>query len=277
MRGQLTLESGLEPFPGYRLVRMLGRGGFADVWQARSPDGTAKAIKFMTCDDRKAAPNEIKSLQAIRRLEHPNLIRIEKVWGYLNSIAIVMELADGSLADLLEAFRIEYNSFLPGDQLCKYLLQAAEALDFLNTRQHQIDGKCVAIQHCDVKPSNILLVGDVVKLADFGLSTLTTTGLMLHRRAGTADYTAPEVFQGKLSDRTDQYGLAVTYCELRGGRLPFNDAPKRIERDYVRPVPDLSMIPEKESDVVARALSPLPADRWPNCVTFVSELMRLVV
>src|SRR5438445_671717 len=78
----------------------------------------------------------------------------------------------------------------------------------------------VAIQHCDVKPSNFLLFGDTVKLSDFGLASSISCQLQGHRRAGTLAYTAPEVFQGRLSDWTDQFSLGVTYCELRSGRLP---------------------------------------------------------
>ena len=47
------------------------------------------------------------------------------------------------------------------------------ALDFLNTRQHTLDGRKVAFQHCDVKPSNMLLIDGSVKLTDFGLSVMT--------------------------------------------------------------------------------------------------------
>jgi serine/threonine protein kinase len=270
------LEPGMEPYPGYRLKRCLGRGGFAEVWQTETPDGTLLALKFVACSDRRSATQEIRSLQAVRQLCHPNLIRIDRVWGYLNFIVIAMELADGSLDDLLEAFKSEFNTALSPEQACEYLSQAAGALDFLNTRQHHIEGKVVAIQHCDVKPSNLLLCGEVVKLADFGLSVVTTSGLQFHRRAGTLDYTAPEVFHGQLSDRTDQYSLAVTYCEVRGGRLPFPGSPKKFERGYVRPLPDLSMLPDEEMPIVARALSPAPHDRWESCSEFVAELAQLL-
>jgi serine/threonine-protein kinase len=276
MRKCLTLEAGMEPYPGYHLVRFLGCGGFAEVWQAESATGSSLALKFLTCTDSRSAPQEIRSLQAVRHLRHPNLIHIDRVWGYLNFIVIAMELADGSLADLLEAYQTEFHTPIAGEQTCLYLAQVAAALDFLNTRQHYLDGKTVAVQHCDVKPSNILVCGEVIKLADFGLSALTTSQLRLHRRAGTLEYTAPEVFQGQLSDRTDQYALAVTYCELRGGRMPFPNTPKKFERGYVRPPADLSMLPAEERPIVARALSLCPHDRWSCCAAFIAQLARLM-
>ena len=156
------------------------------------------------------------------------------------------------------------------EQVCLYLSQAAEALDFLNTRQHRIEGKKVGIQHCDIKPSNMLLFGDTVKLADFGLMSLTTAKIQAHRRGGTVDYMAPEQFQGRISDWTDQYSLAVTYIFLRSGQMPFADTPRKIEPTYDRPEPDLSMLPAGERPILARALNRLPHERFRSC----GDLMR---
>src|SRR5262249_42891263 len=158
--------------------------------------------------------------------------------------------AEGSLLDLYDVYRSELGTPIVPEQVCLYLAQVSEALDFLNTRQHLIDGKRVAVQHCDVKPSNMLLFGDTVKLCDFGLCALTSSPIQSPRRAGTLDYTAPEVFQGRLSDRTDQYALAITYCQLRGGQLPFSDTPYEFDPTYVRPEPDLSMLPALEQPII---------------------------
>jgi serine/threonine protein kinase len=188
-----------------------------------------------------------------------------------------MELADGSLLDLLDAYLTEFGNPIVGEQVCFYLSQAAEGIDFLNARQHLLEGRKVAFQHCDIKPSNLLLFGDTVKIADYGLASPTTSPLKFHRRAGTLDYTAPEVFQGRLSDWTDQYALAITYCLLRGNALPFKDTPKTFVKTYVRPPPDLSMLPEPERPVVHRALSPTPQDRWPSCREFLAQLSKTVL
>jgi serine/threonine protein kinase len=273
------LEPGTVPFPGYRLRQRLGRGGFADVWEAEAADGTATALKFMPCNDSGAAAKEIRSIQAVRQLQHPNLIRIDQVWCYQGYVVVAMELADGSLLDLLEAYQYEFGSPILPEQVCSLLAQVATALDFLNARQHRLGGQIVAIQHCDVKPSNMLLCGETVKLADFGLSSQTTSQLKVHRRAGTLDYTAPEVFQGRLSDRTDQYALAVSYCVLRGGRLPFRDSPATFTdcQGYSRPAPDLSMLSGREQPIIARALSTVPQYRWSSCGELIAQLARLVV
>lgn len=269
MSNGAPLKAGVEPYPGYRLVQLIGRGGFAEVWEASTPESPRVALKFLRCSDQSPA-REIQSLQAIREVKHPNLIQINRVWTFDVYIVVDMELAEGSLLDLLDAYQTEFSTPIIAEQVILYLTAVADALDFLNSRQHLIGGRRVAIQHCDIKPSNLLLFGDVVKLADFGLSSLTSSSIQFHRVSGTLDYMAPEVFQGKLSDRTDQYALAVSYCHLRGGRLPFTDTPKKFDRSYVRPDPDLSMLSASEQAPIARGLARAPQDRWPSC----TEMMR---
>ena len=72
---------------------------------------------------------------------------------------------------------------------------------------------------------------------------------------GTLDFAAPEVFRGQLSDRTDQYSLAVSYYLLRTGRLPFRDTPTSFTPTYSRGQPDLSLLPAGERVILAKALS----------------------
>ena len=267
-----ALQVGTEPIPGFRLVRRLGAGGFGEVWEARGPQDEALALKFLSNQTQRATSQEIRSLQAIRQLRHPHLIRIDEVWYHQNFIAISMELANGSLADLLEVYQSDYGMPIPVEHTCQYLTQAAKALDYLNARQHEVNGIRVAVQHCDIKPSNLLLVGDLVKVADFGLSGWISTTTKHFRKAGTLDYCPPEVFQGMLSLQSDQFALAVTYCQLRAGRLPFRDTPPSFEEGYVRPEPDLSMLPRAEKPIVARALDALPHRRWPSCGEFMQQL-----
>jgi serine/threonine protein kinase len=270
------LEAGVEPFPGYCLRRSLGRGGFGTVWEATTPEGGALALKFLPSDAPRATSQEIRSLQAIRRLRHAHLIRIERVWCYQGHVVVAMELADGSLADLYDAYQSREGTPIAPEHACLLLADAAEALDFLNTRQHWIDDHCVAIQHCDVKPGNLLLVGDSLKVGDFGLSTPLHTHQEMRARVGTLEYLAPEVFRGSVSSQTDQYALAVTYCILRGGRFPFTDTPPTFDRRYIRPAPDLTMLSPGERPLIARALSRAPQDRWPSCRELFGHLIQVV-
>lgn len=274
--GALELRAGQEPFPGYELLQHVGEGGWGEVWKARRSDGTLWALKFLPADNHLSAAQEIRALQAIRQLSHPNLIRIEQVWSGTGYLAIVMELADGSLLDLLDVYFTEFKAGITPDHLCYFLTQAATAIDFLNTRQHQVNGQRVAFRHCDVKPSNLLVKGRTVKLADFSLAVPTTASIWYHRRVGTLHYAGPEIFQGALSDRSDQYALAVSYVHLRTGRLPFADTPEQFDRTYVRPVPDLAELSPDEQTILKRALSPVPQDRWPSCGEMMQRLTNAV-
>src|SRR5262245_1273040 len=141
-----------------------------------------------------AASKEVRSIQELSQLRHPNLVRIDNVWIQPGFIVLGMELADGSLLDLFEAYQTEYQIPINPEQVCMYLRQAAEALDFLNSRQHLKEGRRVSYIHCDVKPNNMLLTGSVLKLADYGLATPITSALAGFTSSGTIDFAAPEVF-----------------------------------------------------------------------------------
>lgn len=270
-----SLPVGLESCPGYRLRERRGRGTFGEVWEAKGDDGERVALKFMRCDGA-TAPREIRTLQQVRQLVHPHLIHIHKVFCCSGYLVMVMELAEGSLQDLLEIQRVEAGEALAARAVCKYLRQMAEVLDFFNARQHRIDGQKVAFRHCDVKPSNMLLLQGAVKLTDFGLSVMTGSVSQRHPQAGTTSYAAPEVFAGNLSDRSDQFSLAVSYFQLRTGQLPFPDSPDKFRRDYVRPAPDLSLLSAKERPIVARALAPFSVDRWTSCQELMTQLTKAV-
>jgi len=259
--------------PGYRLRRLRGRGSFGQVWEAETDAGEPVALKFLPCAGDQAGM-EVRSLQLIRDCAHPGLVRNDKVWSAANCLVVAMELADGSLADLLDVYRVDLGTALPRDHLLPLLAQAAEALDFLNTCQHYVHGHWVTFQHCDVTPANLLVFGEAVKVSDFGLTTALTSCEKNHERAGTPAYAGPEVFQGRVSEHTDQYALAVCYCLLRGGRLPFPDAPATFDPRYVRPAPDLSMLDPEERPAISRALAPVPQDRWPTCGELVARLAR---
>jgi serine/threonine protein kinase len=271
-----TLRAGKQFCAGYHLQRLRGRGAFGSVWEAVRDDETRLALKFLPCGDNVAAAQEIRSIQLVRGLRHAHLVRVERVWCSPGYIVVAMDLADGSLLDLLDAFQNEYRTPLVPNDICHYLGQVARALDFLNDHQHTIDGQRLGIQHCDIKPTNLLLFGETVKVADFGLATPTGTPMKAHWRAGTFGYAAPEVYKGWLTDWTDQYALAVTYYHLRTGRLPFADTPEPLPRDNGGPEPDLSLVPGPEQRILARALNPVPQGRWPSCSELIAQLSRLL-
>ena len=273
--GPFVPEAGATPFPGYRLKRLRGRGGFATVWESTTPNGDIVALKFMSGGTAAhSTARELRSLQAIQQVEHKNLLRTRDIWSMQDWIVIAMDLADASMLDLLELYADEFGTPIEAEKVFEYLYPIAEALDFLNTRSHRIDGRLVGLQHGDIKPNNILLTGDLPQLADYGLATPTLGPLTPCPRHGTAEYCAPEVFHGGLSERSDQFSLAVTYHVLRTGRFPYPEPPPREQlKNYTRPDADLAAMPVGERPILTRALSVAPQMRYPTCVEFVTRLL----
>ena len=187
---------------------------------------------------------------------------------------IAMPLCDESLMDRLHACRAKSHPGVPRDELLGYMDELARAVDFLNEPRHKTgDGGLVGVQHRDIKPHNIFLVGGSARLADFGLAKVLEASSASHTGAMSPHYVAPEVIEGRVSRWSDQYSLAVTYAQLRTGRLPFaGDAIPQVFYKHLHEPPDLSGLPEEERQVVARALAKRPEDRWPTCRAFVLGL-----
>jgi serine/threonine-protein kinase len=245
---------GIEPYPGSRPRQLLKPTEYSQVWKAITVEERPLAVKFSTCHDDRGIQHDLPFLLALRQLVHPHLIPIYWVWCFRDYVVVAMELARGSLPDLLMNPTAESGKPIATGQICRYVAQAAAALDFLNKRPHRLYGQRVALQHGNIKPSNLLVVGDTVKLTDSKLSSQTTFEQAHERLAETLRYAAPEVFHGWESPSADQYALAATYYHLRGGRPPFADTPRTLDADYVRPKPDLTMLSEAERPIVGRPL-----------------------
>jgi serine/threonine protein kinase len=272
--GAFAFAVGAEPSPGYRLRCVRGRGGFAEVWEAEAPSGPPVALKFMPTSNTSTTARELRSVQSFQNLEHPYIVKTYGMWSVPGYIVINMELAEATLLDLMNLYTNDLRQPVDPAVLCLYLWQVSEALDFLNARRHQREGRKVGFQHGDVKPSNILLFGDVAKLTDHGLATPTHGPTTPCSRQGTREYSAPEVFLGSLSDWSDQYSLAITYYAMRTGRFPFPPPPKEVSRNSNRPPADLSGVTEVERPPLVRALAPVPQNRFPHCRDFMAGILK---
>jgi WD40 repeat protein len=265
---------GAEPIPGFRLVRLLGRGGFGSVWRADAPGGFPVALKFVPLGG-KVGASEVQSLAVLRHLRHPNLLSTFGAWRTDSHLIVAMELADRTLADRLNEAKGQGLPGIPLPELLDYLRAAARGIDYLNQPHQLVEGQPpVRVQHRDIKPANILLVGDGVKVADFGLARVLERTLATHSGGLTPAYAAPEFFHGRTSAHSDQYSLAVSYCELRGGRVPFPGTYAEMILGHLEGTPDLSGLPPAERPVVARALSKNPDQRYPSCTAFAEAVAR---
>ncbi len=268
------LKQGGEPLPGYFLVEFLGRGSYGEVWKATGPGGFPLALKFITLDH-PALATEVRALDLMKNLRHANLLSYFGAWQTGGLLIIALELADGTLMDRLVECQGRGLAGIPFPELIDYMRDIAKGIDFLN--DYSLDGEKrsgIGIQHRDIKPQNLMLVGGSGRVGDFGLAKLMEHSVTSNTGAMTLAYAAPEFFSGETAKTSDQYSLAVTYCQLRTGQLPFRGQQAEIVSGHISRPPDLSGLPKIERPVVSRALSKMPDSRWPSCREFVEALAR---
>jgi serine/threonine protein kinase len=249
----LQLEQ--EPVRGYRLRSRLGAGSFGEVWEASGPDGKPVALKFIDSRRRDCSliRAEIRLLQAVTDAGHENVIRLLGVYASSHYFVLSMEKADGNLEELRQTYREVTGGNVAPEHLLELLSQTACGLDFIaGLKLPGFNLASTGLQHCDVKPRNLLLLGESVKIADFGLCA------------------APEQYRGAPSPTSDQFSLAVTYCDLSAGERALSGA--RYGDDGVAAQLDLSCFPPKQRDVLSRALAADPSRRWPSCGAFIRAL-----
>jgi serine/threonine protein kinase len=275
-QAESEFRPGAAPIPGYRLVSWLGDGGFGEVWKAVGPGDFHVALKLIRLRSH-VGKAELEAIRLVKDIRHPHLLSLFGTWQTDRHLIIAMELADRTLLDRFHEATAQKLPGIPCGELLKYLGDAAEALDFLHEPRHAIgDGKRVSVVHRDIKPQNLLLVGGRVKVADFGLVKILEKSLVTQTHSMTAAYAAPERFEGKTAAQTDQYALAITYCELLTGRLPFTGDLLALMRAHLHKEPDLGMLSAGERPVVARALAKVAESRWPSCTAFVTALQAAV-
>ncbi|MCA9127520.1 MAG: serine/threonine protein kinase [Planctomycetales bacterium] len=264
-----TVEPGYEPLPGYVLRNRLGAGGYGEVWSADAPGGLQKAVKiiFGTADDAKAS-RELKSLERISKVHHPFLLSLERIEVVNNQVVIVTELAESTLYDRFDMYREKGLRGIPRAALLEFLRDAADTLDFL-AQKH-------SLQHLDIKPGNLLIIADRIKVADFGLVKDLYDRDMSMVSGLTPAYSAPEIFDGTPDYRSDQYSLAIVFMEMLTGEMPFQGATlSELARQHIGHAPNLDALPPADRPIIARALSKNPIDRYTTCRQMVDQLLKV--
>src|SRR2546421_9395712 len=238
----ITPASEIELIPGYRLIARLGHGGFGEVWKAQAPGGLLKAVKIVygSIDGAEAgdapARQELKALERVKTVRHPYILSLERYDIIDGQLLIVMELADRNLWDRFKECRAQGLPGIPREELLGYMAETAEALDLMN-EQYQL-------QHLDIKPQNLFLIHQHVKVADFGL-VKDLEGTQASVTGGvTPVYAAPETFDGKVSRFSDQYSFAIVYQEMLTGVRPFSgNNVRQLIMQHLSAVPDVSPLP----------------------------------
>jgi serine/threonine protein kinase len=269
----VQIEKLAEPIPGYRLLERLGGGGFGEVWKCEAPGGLHKAIKFVygdlgaAGDDGHRAEQELKALSRVKTVRHPYILSLERYDIIDGQLLIVMELADRNLWDRYKECRSEGRPGIPREELLCYLEETAEALDLMNSLYQ--------LQHLDIKPQNLFLVHNHVKVADFGL-VKDLEGMQASVTGGvTPVYAAPETFDGWVSRFSDQYSLAIVFQELLTGQRPFVGMNVRqLIMQHIQSPPNVTPLPSRDRPFVARALAKKPDERFPTCREFIQGLRQ---
>ncbi len=268
----VRIESQAEPIHGYRLIERLGSGGFGEVWKAEAPGGIFKAIKIVHGDLRnretdayRFAEQELKALKRVQEVRHPYLLALDRYDIVDGRLMITMELADCNLWDRFRVCRKQGLPGIPRDELLRYMSETAEVLDLFNSK--------FQLQHLDIKPQNLFLLHDHVKVADFG-QVKDLQGLMAQVTGGiTPVYAAPETFDGFVSRFCDQYSLACVYQELLTGHRPFDGTSmQQLLMQHLQMPPNLNPSPSYDRPALQRALAKKPDERFPNVMAMVNAL-----
>ena len=268
----VRIETHSEPIPGYKLLDRLGAGGFGEVWKAEAPGGIFKAVKIIHGDLRskdadlvRYAEQELKALKRVKQVRHPYLLALDRYDIVDGRLMIVMELADCNLWDRFRECRDNNLPGIPRDELLEYMAETAEVLDLFNDQ--------FQLQHLDIKPQNLFLLYNHVKVADFG-QVKDLQGLMAQVTGGiTPVYAAPETFDGVITRYCDQYSLACVYQELLTGIRPFDgNSMSQLLMQHMNLPPNLNPSPSGDRPALLRALAKKPEDRWPSVTAFVRAI-----
>jgi len=254
----------------YRLTRLLGRGGFAEVYLGEHLRlGTQAAVKvlYTRLASKDDAEGFEKEAQTIAHLKHPHIVRVLDFDIEENTPFLVMDYAPGGTLRQ----RHPKGTVLPLPTIITYVKQVADALQYAHDQR---------LVHRDIKPEN-MLVGqrDEVLLSDFGIATIAhhTSSQGAEAMAGTVPYMAPEQVQGKPRSASDQYALGIVVYEWLSGGRPFNGTATEIAMQHVlASVPSLrenghTTSPEVEQ-VVMTALAKDYKQRFGSVQAFANAL-----
>jgi CRP-like cAMP-binding protein len=250
---------------GYRIIRRLGRGGMAVVYEARrAEDDQRVALKMMShrlVYDTAAQGRFQQEADLIESFRHPNIVRLFGRFAAFHTCFMVMEFCDGDSLDSI----IHRHGRLPESECRAIAGQLANGL---------LHAHAAGVVHRDLKPSNVLLNREgIVQLTDFGLALTAAdrdapAGRVI---AGTPQYMSPEQLTGaRLDERADYFSLGCVIWELIAGtplisETQFTDI---LRRHAHWQVPDIRQhapgLHPDWSDLLQSCLQPEPGARHPD-------------
>ncbi len=274
----LSLGTGVA-FGDYELIEEIARGGMGIVYKARQVSLDRIVAVKLLLSGALSSPEYVKRFRveasAAASLQHPNIVTIHEVGVQQGQHYLVMDYVDGpSLAKLV------VQQPLPAKRAAAYMKIVAEAVHFAH--EH-------GILHRDLKPSNVLIDSkDQPRVTDFGLakrfegeSEVTLSGQLV----GSPSYMPPEqaaAKRGKVSRRSDVYGLGAMLYHLLTGRAPFQAATLTDTLDQVLNTEAAAprwlnpAVPRDLETICLKCLEKEPAKRYPTAQTLAQELERFL-
>ena len=254
----------------YRLIRLLGRGGFAEVYLGEHLRlGMQAAVKVLSTrlDSKDDVERFEKEARTVASLKHPHIVRVLDYDVEEETPFLVMDYASGGTLRQ----RYPKGTVLPLTTIISYVKQIADALQYAHDQR---------VIHRDVKPEN-MLVGEQQELllSDFGIAIVTQSSRYqsTQNMSGTMAYIAPEQIQGHPRPASDQYSLGIVVYEWLSGDYPFHGSfPEMVGQHLSAPPPSLrgkvSTIAPTIEQVVLTALEKDPHKRFGSVKAFAIAL-----
>jgi len=253
----------------YRLLRLLGRGSFAEVYLGEHLHlGTQAAIKILHVQFTSQDSEQLRSeARLIARLVHPLILRILDFVLEDDIPFLIIEYAPGGTLRQ----RHPIGTLVPLDTIVSYVKQLAEAVHYIHEQ---------GWVHRDIKPENLVFGrNNEVLLTDFGLTIPTQRSYSQQTQEiiGTMAYMAPEQIQGHPIQASDQYALGIVAYEWLSGDTPFHGSYLEITEQHMSvPPPSLRArvpaISPGVEQVVLKALAKNPQQRFANVKAFALAL-----
>ena len=253
----------------YQLLKLIGRGGFADVYLGEHVRlGNQAAIKVLQT---RLESEDIESFQqearTIGRLAHPNIVRVFDFAVQDGTPFLAMDYApNGTLRQ-----RHGRGVKLPVETMLVYVKQMADALHYAHEQK---------VIHRDIKPENMLIGRlDDILLSDFGIAVVSQSSRYQtsNEMVGTVGYMAPEQIQGQPRPASDQYALGIVVYEWLAGERPFNGGVTEVatQQLVMAPPPLRSKVPDLSpaiEEVVMTTLAKDPSQRFASVRAFANAL-----
>jgi serine/threonine protein kinase/tetratricopeptide (TPR) repeat protein len=211
---EFHLRSDEKELGHYQLRRLLGEGGFGQVYEAwDSKLQRSIAIKRLKPQLASRPENLLDEARMAASLRHPAFVKIFSIDGDADQQSIIMEYVDGSTLRQLSQGQAQ-----PEDKVLDIVCQVAEAME---------EAHASKLIHGDIKPSNLMVEATgTVRIMDFGLSRKidpdATESVVIDETQGTIAYLAPELLLGTTpNEQSDVYALGVVMYEMLTGERPF--------------------------------------------------------